>query len=128
MMRGAGEGGSRNKAGVWPRDWVALLRSPLNSRSSVAADNPPRNATQVIGPTAVCRSNSFSTAAALSSQVVAPTTSALTLRTRALELTRVARLRSAFADYLKGPVQINRLRSDDKSACFRLLIYDARGW
>ena len=30
------------------RNWGALLRSPANSRSSVAADNHPRNATQVI--------------------------------------------------------------------------------
>ena len=37
------------------RNWVALLRSPLNLRASVAADNRPRNATQVIVQRTLCR-------------------------------------------------------------------------
>ena len=38
------------------RSWVALLRSPLNSRSAVAPDDRPRNATQVIVAKGHCRS------------------------------------------------------------------------
>ena len=64
------------------RDWVALLRSPSNSRSSVAADNPPRNATQVISRLAFCRSNLLSVAAGLGGIGSAALEQALLRRTR----------------------------------------------
>ena len=38
------------------RNWVALLRSPANTRASIAPDNRPRNATQVIVSNPLCRS------------------------------------------------------------------------
>jgi hypothetical protein len=87
MIWRAYECGTERQRARWPRDWVALLRSPLNSRSSVAADNPPRNATQVIGQFALCRSNPFSTRATLSYVTGAPYDKRFYVRTRALELT-----------------------------------------
>ena len=70
VMPGATDSASRSQRLERRRNWVALLRSQANSRSSDAPDNRPRNATQVIGRLALCRRNFFAVAAGPGAQVV----------------------------------------------------------